>query len=223
MACWICMHQMHPTVSEAVGTCSDCWVHACDQHGERLANAKFRCAVNTARVRYDSLVFASAAALPLVVDAVPPPGAQLEPSYAWGPASPLWRQSAAHRAFWRERIEQVLEQAIRDPHSPWFDRELPRGEDVLNELADLVGLVAWYLGMKIDEQYPSLESARYLLGPGEPNGVVLAWLFERLRITPAEVVYLLRYYAATTEPGETSADWGLGELYALVLTNPFLR
>jgi hypothetical protein len=43
-----------------------------------------------------------------------------------------------------------------------------------------------------------------------------------LSITPVEVVYLLRYYVDTAEPGETSADWGLGGLYERLLANPFL-
>jgi hypothetical protein len=220
MACWICAHQVNPTVSEDVGTCSDCWVHACDDHGERLASKKFRCAVTTGRIAYNSLAFASAAALPLGARAIPSLGTQPEPPDARERVSQLWSQSAEHRQYWRERIGSVLQRAVQDSHSPWFERRLPQSEDVLIELADLVGVVAWYLGLKVNEPYPSLESAHRLAGPGVD---VLAWLFERLRITPAEVVYLLRYYADTIEPGETNADWGLGDqLSALVQTNPFL-
>jgi len=71
--------------------------------------------------------------------------------------SQLWERSATHREFWRERISNELEAAATDPHSPWFDRELPQDQQVLADLADLVGLVAWYLGLQVDEPYPSLD------------------------------------------------------------------
>jgi hypothetical protein len=227
-----------------------CWIHTCDNHGERPAGSKFKCAVDTAKVRYASLVFGSPAVVPVGSTTAGQRRVQLDPDgqlapYGWGPGSRLWERSARHRRYWRGRIVRVLEQASYDPHSPWFDRllhgpmlQLELGRGGLMALADLVGLVAWYLGLQLEEPFPSLQMARERVPARDPSefdrspdenfertgadALVLAWLFDLLRITPAEVVYLLRYYADTDKRAETSPDWGLGELYEQVLTNPFL-
>jgi hypothetical protein len=217
VGCWICQHQVTPQSVEAVGTCSDCWIHACDDHGERLSGGKFRCAVNTAKVSYSSLAFAAHDALPIGSAALGKAPGMLVPD-GLGPGSWLWALSAEHREYWRGRIADVLGQAEADPNSPWFRREVPVDPPALVALADLVGLVAWYLGLRIDQRYPSLADAREIT---RAEALALAWLFELLKITPAEVAYLLRYYADTIAVGETSTDWGFGPLHESLLSSPF--
>jgi hypothetical protein len=246
VGCWICQHQVVSTGGEAVGTCSQCWIHACDTHGERLSGAKFQCAIETAQVLYADLVVSSPAAAPVGASALRggPLGLQSDVTIAgWNPNSRLWQRTARHRAYWRERIERVLRRASGDHFSPWFGREFPDDRLALTQLADLVGLVAWYLGLGPRVPYPSTATAGEFMRAGHTspadldnedpwpypdNGFpgldpsVLAWLFERLRITPAEVVYLLRYYADTEEPYELASDWGLGPLHDRLLQDPFL-
>lgn len=241
MGCWICRHQVVASVSDAVGTCSLCWIHACDDHGERQSGSKFECTIETAKVLYSSLVFSSPAAVP--IGALAPSG--LQPGLAsdgWGPGSRMWEQSVPHREHWQLRIQQVLNLATADHNSPWFGREVPDDPVTLRRLADLVGLVAWYLGLRIHEPYPSFDTAMRLMREGrtepadfamspeqaEPyqragvDALALVWLFDRLQITPAEVVYLLRYYTESDIPAKTSSDWGLGILYQRLLATPFL-
>jgi hypothetical protein len=241
MSCWICHHQVVSIVGETVGTCSQCWIHACDDHSERPSGSKFQCAIETAKILYASLVFGSPAAVPMGASTAAGRGAQLAFD-DWGPGSRMWELSAQHREYWRRRIRRVLERAVADGHSPWFGRELPHDSAALTKLADLAGLVAWYLGLGAQDPYPSVRTAGRLMreGHAEPTDfaefdtrqdepyersgadpLVLAWLFDRLRITPAEVVYLLRYYAKTDEPRQTTADWGLGVLYERMQQNPF--
>ena len=227
MGCWICRHQVNPRYGDPVGTCSDCWIHACDDHGERLAGAKFRCAVNTARISYANLVFADPDALPLGAALFGGKVAAARLPDGRGSDSALWQHSVAHRDFWRDRIELVLARASSDPNSPWFGRPVPRDERTLIALADLIGLVAWYLGLAIGERYPSLADAheriRTRYDPERPAPFALAWLFDLLSITPAEIVYLLRYYYADIpEVAETDQYWGLGgRLYQFTLEYPF--
>jgi hypothetical protein len=253
MGCWICHHQVVSAVGEAVGTCSVCWIHACDDHGERLSGAKFKCAIETAKVRYASLVFASPATVPVGSGVATRQRIEIDFELnSWGTGSALWARSAPHRDYWRRRIQRVMRHARNDPNSPWFDarrfepfpdplESLAESEPdraMLMELADLVGLVAWYLGLRLDEPYPSLATARDRAPAADaarprslpehderadPRLLALTWLFGLLRITPAEVVYLLRYYADTDDPRHTSPDWDLGgELYERLRTSPFL-
>lgn len=246
MGCWICQHQVIATGGDAVGTCSQCWIHACDSHGERISGGKFQCAIETAQVLYADLVFSSPAAVPVGASAVRGDRLGLPSDLAvvgWNPNSRLWQRTAGHRAYWRERIGRVLRRASEDQFSPWFGREFPDDPRALRQLADLVGLVAWYLGLRPRIPYPSTTTAGEFMRAGHTPSAdldnedswpflddgyprldpsVLAWLFARLRITPAEVVYLLRYYADTEEPYETAPDWGLGPLHERLLQDPFL-
>jgi hypothetical protein len=178
MGCWICHHQVVSIVGEPVGTCSQCWIHACDDHSERPSGSKFQCAIETAKILYASLVFGSPAAVPMGASTAAGRGAQLAFD-GWGPGSRMWELSAQHREYWRRRIRRVLERAVADGHSPWFGRELPHDSAALTRLADLVGLVAWYLGLGAQEPYPSVRTAERLMRDSRFGGPCLGNL--RLR------------------------------------------
>jgi hypothetical protein len=216
MACWICAHHAPSVVTRDVGTCVECGIHACDDHGERLASDKFRCAINTAKILYTSLTFAHPVATPLA-----PAGLQATGPFRPGPL--ISQRSAEHRHHWREHLPRVLPFAAQDPHSPWYQRDVDFDEPTMKALADLVGLVAWYLGLAPSQPFPSRSNAAALDETDDPR-LAIARLMQWLNVTPAEVVYLLRYYSEATIPQDTEPDWGLGDdLWAYLRENPFAR